>query len=254
MGYGIRKSKVKGIQHGVQSFTTSGVFTVPTGVRKIRVFLVGGGGGSGRGWFYTSSSRGGSSGGGGGGYTKTTNYISVAKGQQLAVTVAPRSNNGGDGNASYVKYNNEYLVDIDGAQAIAYGGSASPNISAYNIGYGANGGSGGGAGARYSSSSTAASGAGGSDGNRGGDGSGIGWSLGGTGQGRTTREWESPTGTLFAKGGDGGHASQTIYRPGTATHGTDGLGNGAGGCDAGSSTEAAAMTFHGGSGYVAIEY
>ena len=72
---------------GQQTYTSSGVFTVPSYVRTVQVFLVGGGGG-GQKWPNNGASSGSEhgSGGGGGGYTRTYS-VSVTPGQQISVIV-----------------------------------------------------------------------------------------------------------------------------------------------------------------------
>ncbi|MGL4668601.1 MAG: hypothetical protein ACRCWR_11830, partial [Saezia sp.] len=75
---GLSKS---GVGKNCFCYATSGIFTVPAGVFRVRVRLVGGGGGAGG--SYTSLRTGG--GGGGGGYAE--GFVDVTPGQQIPVTV-----------------------------------------------------------------------------------------------------------------------------------------------------------------------
>ena len=119
--------------------------------------------------------------GGGGGYTKTVKGVSIAIATPYTVTIGASS-----GTSS------------------AFGASA-------NGASGANGGSGGGGGG--SSSGTPGNG-----GSNGGNGTAGNVSQGGTGQGRTTREFGESTGKLYSGGGGGGAAYA-----GTAGHGGSGI-------------------------------
>src|SRR5690554_6195879 len=82
----------------VETFTSSGTWTVPAGVTEITVEAWGAGGGGGG----SNSNNSGGSGGGGGGHT--TNTFSVTPGQSVAYTVgaggaagAANAGTGGDG-------------------------------------------------------------------------------------------------------------------------------------------------------------
>ena len=83
-----RDATCKVTSHGSQTFTASGTWTCPAGVRTItRAFLVGGGGAGGAGDDSGDSKPWYGGGGGGGGYTTTVKNISVTPGQKYAVVV-----------------------------------------------------------------------------------------------------------------------------------------------------------------------
>ena len=189
----------------------TGTFTVPTGWRKITIFLVGGGGGGG------TYSRG----GGGGGYTKTYSF-SVTPGATYSYGVGSGGaagngvNGTNGGNTTFGPY----------SATGGYGGTGS----------GGNGGSGGGAGAVGSKQGK-------SGGSNGSDGSSNSGHNGGYGQGSTTRAWgiDSSSYTLYSGGGGGGGKSNYSGGSGgdggggnsgwsgtAATQGTDGSGGGGG--------------------------
>lgn len=172
---------------GVVELLTSGtiVFLNPA---TIDLFLVGGGGAGG------SAVRGaGGWGGGGGGYTKTFKNVTMSKNTPVAVTVGAGAVTSND--AANVP---DGEVTTFGDMTAAGGKSAKPNTNNFtNDSDGGNGGSGGGGG-RYKNYAYAGTG-----GNNGGNGE-RGTSNGGTGQQNTTREFDEPTGKLYAGGGGGG--------------------------------------------------
>ena len=195
---------------GQQTFTSSGTFTVPAGVRSVDAFLVGGGGGGSQ----RGSARAG--GGGGGGYTLTQKGIGVSPGQQIAVVVGSGGSIGSRGGTSSF---GSYL-------ARGGNGRKDNDESTWALRIGGDGGSGGGG----ATETGTGYGAGGSDGGNGGTGVDEDWkaTAGGTGQGTTTRAFAEPSGTLYAGGGAGGAAHT----------GNSGVGGGAGGGGgAGSSTQ-----------------
>lgn len=156
-----------------RTFTASGSFVVE-GFTMMDVFLVGGGGGAG----YA---------GGGSGYTATQHGIPITTGNNISVIVG-----GGGGPASN---GGTSSISVNGAvKASAAGGNGAPDSYAV---YAANGGSGGGG----SSTGGTKGGNGGADGGNGE----FGKFGNGTGQGRTTRAWGNPGGTLYAGGGAGGN-------------------------------------------------
>lgn len=219
-----RDATCKVTSHGSQTFTASGTWTCPAGVRTItRAFLVGGGGAGGAGDDSGDSRPWYGGGGGGGGYTTTVKNISVTPGQKYAVVVG----SGGTPQTS----------GTGGTSSIA--GIASANGGTNCMGsYGEDGGSGAGSGGE--SGSSGAGGAGGSDG---GDGvrnaAGM---VGGKGQGSTTRKFGESGNTLYSGGGGGGGGQP---HPGGA--GGNG-GGGAGGAVLQVGTNGAANTGGGGGG------
>ena len=90
---------------GSKTFTANGTFTVPNGVRRVRVTLTGGGGGGGGG---TTNSGGG---GGGGGAQTVVDIYDVSPGDTFTVVVGAAgaagavNGNGGDGTDSSVQHN-----------------------------------------------------------------------------------------------------------------------------------------------------
>jgi hypothetical protein len=81
-----------GLPTNSQTFTSSGTFTVPTGVTKVMVFAHGGGGGGGGGY--------GTASGGGGGVGFIPQIIDVTPGQAMAVIIG----SGGAGGATTTNY------------------------------------------------------------------------------------------------------------------------------------------------------
>jgi hypothetical protein len=193
-----------GPEPGETVFTTSGIFTVPKGVKSIDVFCVGGGGAGGpQHSYYNGAYQEYEAGyGGGAGYTKTINGIAVTPGQQISVTV---------GAGGYFQYDNTIKSSYGGGSTsigsfcAASGGYRGFTYSAaYDAKFGY-GGSGGGKGANYYySSGYNYGGLGGKDG---ADGSGGTYSYGfGKGQGTTTRYFGESSGTLYSTGGCGSGA------------------------------------------------
>lgn len=220
-----RDATCKVTSHGSQTFTASGTWTCPAGVRTItRAFLVGGGGGGMAGQTKSNSSPRYGGGGGGGGYTTTVKNVSVTPGQNYSVVVgaggSPNSPNSSGGTSS-----------ISGI-ASANGGKTD---------YGSSGGDGGsGAGSGGESGSSGSGGNGGSDG---GDGArNAAGMVGGKGQGSTTRKFGESGNTLYSGGGGGGGGQP---HPGGA--GGNG-GGGAGGNVLNAGTNGAANTGGGGGG------
>lgn len=175
----------------------------------IDLFLVGGGGAGGR--VYQPDNGGG---GGGGGYTRTLRRVSVAGSYSVvigngAVASTDQSMGATQGGAS--SFGNSASVDGGYSATTNYGGG-----SVYaTMMSGANGGSGGGGG-MTGSAIVAGYGLGGSDGADGGHGS-YSDTVGGTGQGTTTREFGEITGKLYAGGGGGGNSgksSDTVFAGG----------------------------------------
>lgn len=156
--------------------------------------------------------------GGGGGYTKTVKGVSIAIATPYTVTIGASS-----GTSS------------------AFGASA-------NGASGADGGSGGGGGGSSSGTS-------GNGGSNGGNGTAGNVSQGGTGQGRTTREFGESTGKLYSGGGGGSAAGAGAAGDSTAGAGAAYGGaakNGVANTGGGGGAAYGGTAGHGGSGIVII--
>jgi len=123
---------------GMQSFTASGTFTIPTGKTVVKVTVVAGGGGCGG-----AGNGGGAGAGGGGGYS--IHYLSsLTPGNTLTVTVGnggtagTSSGAGGSGGTSSVASGTQTITTVS-----ATGGSGSP-LGSGILGSGGSGGSGSG--------------------------------------------------------------------------------------------------------------
>ena len=215
------------VPSGSRTFTSSGTFTVPTGVTKIKVFCVGGG------------SAGSSTDGGGGGYTKTST-ITVSPGQQISVTI------GAGGIYAYGENESAYYRkggDTTCGSVTATGAGDPSGRGSFN------GGSGGGCGGTATASYEPYGGNGGSDGSNGSPG---GWTNrpdrypGGTGQGSTTRAYGESSGTLYAGGGGGGF-NTSFTQDGEGGWWRDGR-KGKGGAGGGAAAENSASANTGGGG------
>lgn len=201
---------------GQQTFTSSGIFTVPAQVYSIDVFCVGGGGGGGttdgswkRNDFYY--------GGGGGGYT-VSQKINVTPYQQINVNIGmggtPGSKGGNTtfGSVAANGGNPGYTVSSGGTYARYYS-------------HGGNGGSGGGG---YRGNILGGEKSGGSDGSDGlSDSNTKPNHVGGTGQHTTTRAFAESSGTLYSGGGGGVQMSTGNSYPSGGIGGNGGGGNGA---------------------------
>lgn len=201
------------IAKGSVTFTSSGSWVVPNGVRTLQIFCVGGGGGGGRGYVDDHGDDGYDTyggGGGGGGYT-ATKTVAVSPGTSYTVTI------GAGGSAG------RNIVSTDGGTT-SFGGLCSAPGGRMGLSYNkaTNGKTGGGAGG---SGGGGESYAGGSNGSKGGGSNTSGLRAGGTGQGTTTREFGDSTGTLYAGGGGGG--TSYIYSGSGGSGGSGGGGMGA---------------------------
>lgn len=194
----------------VATITNTKNYTIPEGYTMADIFCVGGGGGGGGGYWFTKEQYQNGGGGGAGGYTATASNIGVAAGQILSCSIG----GGGRGNSSL-----SGTGGTGGTTSVSRDGVVLCTANGGNGGYGANSGNGG---------------KGGSNGGDGGyndmDSRPIiragdnGYSDGrGTGsQGRTTRAWGEPSGTLYAGGGGGGGVSKS--NPGAGGAGGGGAG------------------------------
>ncbi len=194
-------------------FLTSGTFTPEKDV-TLDVFIVGGGAAGGTAWDAVI----GGVGGGGGGYANTILSVVAQAGVGYPIVVAAAST--GDGNTSSA-FNYSAL------------GGKKPTLTPETgyIYHGGAGGSGGGGGGISSGA-----GAGGTNGGNGGNGQ----SVGGVGQGTTTREFGESAGDLYGGGGAGG--GNTAVASGGAG------GGGTGGNSSTSPTNGVANTGGGGGG------
>ena len=233
---------------GETVFTTSGVFTVPNGVKELQVFCVGGGGGGNGGDGYVG-------GGGGGGYTNT-DLLKVSKGSSIQITIG----SGG--------------IFADGGSTSVESISSNGGCGAGKYFAGHDGGSGGGGGGTGGSGYF-----GGAGGSNGGNGN-VGYTIasfsfqitvinGGIGQGRTTRAFGESEGTLYSGGGGGGRASgpnsggaggggNAVWADGSVHQSTPGSvntgGGGGGGGNNGAFTTSYNWGAHGGSGIAIIRW
>lgn len=192
---------------GLQTFTSSGIFTVPYGITSIDVFVVGGGGAGGTYGVYSSYYYGG--GGGGGGNTKTTKKITVVPGARYNVVI-------GAGGVAGFNNGSGAKVGGSGGQSsfdtiVAEGGRGGKVVTSSGISVGGDGGSAGGFGRRSDPSEAGKS-----------DGAST---IHAKGQGTTTKSFEDANGTLYSGGGGGGSAT-TGTSTGTDVSGVGGAGGG----------------------------
>jgi hypothetical protein len=234
-----------------QTFTSSGTFTVPTGVTSLQVLCVGGGGGGGGGNTNESDLCGG--GGGGGGLTYHNNF-SVTPGASLSYTI------GAGGGAGIAGTNPTVGGDTNFSTIIAKGGGRGGHQKGTVIGSNT-GGSGGGSVGGGGSGSAGTQGSGGTnyEQNSGGPGNEVGGRGGGGGGGASAAGGGTAYNTGVQKGGDGGQGSTTYlnsnyYGAGgggggnSATSGGGYLGGGNGGSNSSASTAGTANTGGGGGG------
>ena len=170
-------------------------YTIPEGYTMADIFCVGGGGAGGIQGLSNGENGGG---GGGGGYTATSLNIGITAGQILNCSVGSGALSGRGGTTSVLR-SGSILCTADG------GYSAAKYV-------GANGGSRGGNGATYYYSNGNAS-----------PGT-NGYSDGAEGQGRTTRAFGEPGGTLYSGGGGGGGVGAVHFGPYSGGAGGGGAG------------------------------
>ena len=197
----------------------------------VDIFLVGGGGVGSPGRVSVSHSQSWKrspyvGGGGGGGYTKTIKSIEITENKSYTIIIGSST-----GTSSIQNITN----------CTASGGGTGANN--FKGGDGGSGGAGGYYSAYGAGTNTIVKGSPGKDGN-GGTASSVnsstGQSVGGTGQGSTTREFGDPSGTLYSTGGS----------VGTNTNGAANTGNGGGGNNA--DNETSTPGGNGGSGIIII--
>jgi hypothetical protein len=115
------------IGHRGQVFTSSGTFTVPTGVSSIKVTVVGGGGGGGVGIDGSYGGPAGGPGGNGGGGGTSFGYVAVTPGASYAVVVGSGgngSNSGTGGSGGTSSFGSTLLTASGGAGGSNSGGGA----------------------------------------------------------------------------------------------------------------------------------
>jgi hypothetical protein len=105
----------------VQSFTSSGTFTIPAGVSKIKVTVVGGGGGGGNGSAPGNQNLGG--GGGGAGATAMTVLSGLTPGNTLAITVGAGGAATANGTGSSVASGTQTISTVTGGGGVGGGSS-----------------------------------------------------------------------------------------------------------------------------------
>ncbi len=203
----------------VQIFTANGTFTIPTGVTKLKVSVVGGGGAGG-----TASGENAGAGGGGAGGMAIKWLTGVTPGNTLSVT------RGTAGNTSSVASGTETISTIS-----ATGGSAGANSTVDAFGSAGGAGGAGSGGDININGGRGGAGRGTSSNGRGGGGASV-WSNGTPAINNTTTAiligYGSP-GVFGGKGGDGGDsavgAAATGYGNGGGGGGATGVTDRAGG-------------------------
>lgn len=229
----------------ITAFTSSGTFTVPAGVTKVKACIMGGGGGGGS---AVSGGTGGGGGGGGGGYCEVVLPVNPA--DTMTVTVGTGGAGGTTGNGSG-----------GGTSSVVYGsatytatGGGGGNDNRSNTGAG--GGSGSSSGATISPTTK--------DGGDGGDGGGSasnGGGGGGSGGGLAAGGINGADGTTTGGNGGAGSGGAAAGAGGSGADGGDGTaatipatasdvnsGGGGGGGDDGNGGDAALYGSGGGGG------
>ena len=198
-------------------FTSSGSFTIPSGVTKADIFCVGGGGGGGAG---RGANRQNSGGGGGGGYTASKLNYTVSPGAVFAITIGA---GGAGGETDYAtvspKTGGTGGTSSFGSVLSASGGKGGMGGRGYsntqNVGGDGGAGGSGGGGGNGAGGTNLTGASGGSNGGDGGSGSsGGGSNRGGTkgaGQGTTTRAFGESSNTLYAGGGGSGPVGYSAW-------------------------------------------
>lgn len=109
-----------------QVFTSSGTFTIPTGITALKVTVAGGGGGGGSG---NDNGEGGSTGGTGGGGGGAIKFLTgLTPGATLSVTVGAGGNSGSSGGTSSVASGNQSISTIS-ATGGGGGGNGNPGTN-----------------------------------------------------------------------------------------------------------------------------
>lgn len=214
-------SGISGSGISQQDFTSSGTFTVPTGVTEVSAVVVGGGGGGGN---ATNDDEPGA-GGAGGGLSYGT--FSVTPGESLTVTVGSGGQNGatgGTGGTSSLSRGGTTLLSGGGGS----GGSSTDSGASGGGTGGSSGGTerdGGGTGGNGGATSDSSTGAGGGGG-----------AAGYSGNGGEGADRGSNNATAGSGGGGGGGGSGSSTRGGAGGGGVGILGEGASGAAGSGST------------------
>lgn len=197
-----------GVKTEIARFTSSGTWTVPSGITKVDAYVVGGGGAGGS---YSASGSSGRGGGGGGGYCKLYKNITVTPGTNVSIVVGT----GGEGGLT----NTPTAGGTSWFKSSTYSAAGGqPGIASGNSAKGGDGGSGGGG----------INGTGGVAGEGGKDGAVI--NYGGKGGGNINYTPINPyDGIMYGCGGANGSSKD----PGGGACSRNGVGIGAGGFGAG---------------------
>lgn len=188
--------------NGYQAFVTNGTFTIPAGITKLKVTVVGGGGSGGNG----NENEPYAGGGGGGGGTSIKFLTSMTPGSTLAVAIGSGGNSG-PGGTSTVSSGTQTITTISAA-----GGSSGNGGGATDAGIGGTGGVG----------SSGTINMGGSDGQQGnGASGGVGGSssMGGGGTGGYSSYLDGSPGRAYGGGGGGGGSFGGLNSSGTGAAG-----------------------------------
>ena len=259
---------------GSQTFTSSGTFTVPSGVTSIDIFCVGGGG-AGGGIYCKDDPNYFATGGAGGGYTSTKKGYAVTPGASFTVTI------GAGGIAQKPTNSTQHSSLISHGSATSFGSVVSAaggngttgGYGGISASGGAGGSGGGGSGNVPNYPITGSGGAGGSNGGNGTAGDKMyksdgvymrgKYTNGGTGQGTTTRAFGETSGTLYAGGGGGpsytcaaggSGGGGAAGNAGSATSGSANTGGGGGGTGANYSRGSSYIGSSGGSGICLVRW
>ena len=220
---------------GYKEFTSSGTFTVPSGITSLKVVALGGGGGGGHNSATIVTQN---SGGGGGGGGMCISSLSVTAGESLTVTVGSGgSAGGGNGGNSQVLRSSSLLIGggggSGGAQGSNSGGSGgtgtNPSGSGADASVQLDGGAGGSGGIGFVFSAAIGGGGGGgaagangsfggADGGAGGSGNaGASSSVGGGGGGGGTKNGSGQNDPNGGGGGGGGFKNRNVEVPAAGT-------------------------------------
>ena len=199
------------------TFTSSGSYTIPAGYTKADLFVVGGGG---KAWSGNTGAYG--VGGAGSGRTATKIGLAISVGQKATITIGA----GGTTASNKVASGGTTSVVFPNLTLSALGGDSQNFSESYTSGGGGGSGGGGASYYRYGHQYDP----GGVGGTNGGNGANVtgnyATTLGGKGQGTTTRAFGSSSGTLYAGGGGGSGGCSGAYSYTFSNGGAGGAGGG----------------------------